>query len=86
MKPLKIFVGLDNRFVLCEKFPNDEEHEGLHEMLDDLMEGLGAELLSPKLGEDYRIGYYTAYFSLNYMGSYYEDEPYLEIDQVEADE
>lgn len=35
MNKLKAYVGLDNRFVLCEKFPDDEEHAGLHDMLQD---------------------------------------------------
>lgn len=35
MNKLKAYVGVDNRFVLCEKFPDDEEHAGLHDMLQD---------------------------------------------------
>ena len=35
MNKLKAYVGLDNRFVMCEKFPDDEEHGGLHELLDE---------------------------------------------------
>ena len=35
MNKIKAYVGLDNRFVLCEKFPDDEEHGGLHDMLQD---------------------------------------------------
>lgn len=38
MYKLKAFVGLDNRFVLCEKFPDDEAHAGLHEMLQEFLE------------------------------------------------
>jgi hypothetical protein len=33
MKQLKAYVGIDNRFVMCEKFPDDEDHGGLNEML-----------------------------------------------------
>ncbi len=29
-----IYVGLDNRFVLVTKFPDEEEYAGLHEMLE----------------------------------------------------
>lgn len=35
MNKLKAYVGLDNRFVMCENFPDDEEHAGLHDMLQD---------------------------------------------------
>ena len=35
MNKLKVYVGLDNRFVMCEKFPDDEDHAGLHDMLQD---------------------------------------------------
>lgn len=35
MNKLKAYVGLDNRFVMCEKFPDDEDHAGLHDMLQD---------------------------------------------------
>jgi hypothetical protein len=31
----KAYVGLDNRFVMTDKFPDDEDHAGLHEMLDE---------------------------------------------------
>jgi hypothetical protein len=33
MNKLKAYVGIDNRFVMCEKFPDDEDHVGLNEML-----------------------------------------------------
>lgn len=35
MNKLKAYVGLDNRFVMYEKFPDDEDHAGLHDMLQD---------------------------------------------------
>ena len=38
MKKLKAYVGLDSRFVMCEGFPDDEEHAGLHEMLQDFID------------------------------------------------
>jgi hypothetical protein len=38
MKNIKVFVGLDNKFVLCERFPDDEEHAGLHDMLQDFLD------------------------------------------------
>jgi hypothetical protein len=31
----KCYVGLSNRFVMTEKFPNTEDYGGLHEMLED---------------------------------------------------
>lgn len=33
MMQLKAYVGIDNRFVMCEKFPDDEDHAGLNDML-----------------------------------------------------
>lgn len=36
MKKLKVAVGINGKFVFLEKFPDDEEHYGLKEMLDDL--------------------------------------------------
>lgn len=38
MNKLKCYVGLDNKFVLCERFPDDEEHAGLHDMLQDWLD------------------------------------------------
>lgn len=38
MNKLKAYVGLDNRFVLCERFPDDKEHAGLHDMLQDFVD------------------------------------------------
>jgi len=38
MKQLKCYVGLDNRFVMCEKFPDDEEHAGLNEFLNEFID------------------------------------------------
>lgn len=38
MKKLKCYVGLDNSFVMCEKFPDDEEHAGLNDMLKEFIE------------------------------------------------
>lgn len=38
MNKLKCYVGLDNRFAMCEKFPNDEEHAGLNKMLEEFLD------------------------------------------------
>ena len=38
MRKLKCAVGYNGRVVFLEKFPNDEEHAGLDEMLDSLAE------------------------------------------------
>lgn len=38
MNRLKCYVGLDNKFVLCQKFPDDEDHAGLHDMLQDFLD------------------------------------------------
>jgi len=38
VKKLKAFVGLNGRFVMCEGFPYDQEHAGLHNMLQDFID------------------------------------------------
>lgn len=37
MKKLKAYVGMDSQFVMCEYFPDDEEHAGLNDMLKDFI-------------------------------------------------
>lgn len=36
MYKLKIAVGISGRIIVLEKFPNDEKHQGLDEMLEGL--------------------------------------------------
>lgn len=38
MYKLQIAVGIHGRIVVLEKFPDDEKHAGLNEMLDELDE------------------------------------------------
>lgn len=38
MNKLKCYVGLNNRFVMCEQFPDDEEHCGLNDMLKEFIQ------------------------------------------------
>jgi hypothetical protein len=37
MNKLKCYVGLNSKFVMLEKFPNDEYHAGLNDMLEDFI-------------------------------------------------
>ena len=37
MYKLKIFIGIEGRWVLCEAFPDDEEHAGLSDLLADFL-------------------------------------------------
>jgi len=67
MKPLKCYVGLNGKFVMCENFPNDEDHQGLHEMLeefigyDDYLQNepleQGFYLIDFKIEDNYPIGH-----------------------------
>lgn len=77
MNKLKVFVGLDGHWVLLEKFPNDMEHAGLHEMLDDLVLSHIEVVESPGL---YLMSFYVE------PSSYFDpqlDDSTLEIDKLE---
>lgn len=67
---LKIFVGIDGFWVLCEKFPDDERHGGLNELLDDFI------LDNVKVEES--MGFYAASFEVEqkpggWRGSEYDE-------------
>ena len=90
---LKIFIGLNNRFVLCEKFPDDEQHAGLHEMLEFIFEDGNTidfkydEKLKQDIPYIYEPGFYNAYFSVE-VNNYWHpescgDDAYLIINKVE---
>jgi len=73
LRPLKVFVGLAGAWVLCEKFTDDGAHEGLTEMLDNLV-------------ADYRqvskpTGFYRMYFDIERTPRRHDcdSEPYLVI-------
>lgn len=72
MNKLKAYVGLDGKFVLCEKFPDDEEHCGLHEMLEDFL-GYDEYLTNDEIEQ----GFYELEFELNVSNYDYENDPYL---------
>ncbi|HLD91682.1 MAG TPA: hypothetical protein VI911_11845 [Patescibacteria group bacterium] len=74
MKKLKVFVGIDGRWVLCEKFPDDEEHGGLEEMLTDL--------ISECIEVEEKMGFYLMSFKMAYWDNP-EDGGYLDIDKLE---
>jgi len=57
MKKLKVFVGLNGRWVLCEKFPKDEEYEGLHDALEDL--------INENIELEEKMGFYLMSFSID---------------------
>lgn len=90
MKSLKIYVGLNNRYVLCEKFPDDQDHAGLHEMLDfmyfeDEPCVYDTDENGNFTGKDVSPGFYTAYLSLenNYLNDPTDDESFLVIKSIE---
>lgn len=62
MKKLKAYVGLDGRYVLCERFPNDEEHAGLHDLLQDFVDY--DVYLSDMIEDDLEQGFYELEFEL----------------------
>lgn len=73
IKPLKVFVGVDGRFVLCEKFPNDEDHAGLHELLDEFVK---ADIYLSN--EDLEIGFYKVTLDLEYDAEWTPDRSSFE--------
>ena len=76
---IKIYVGQFNKFVVCDLLPDDEEHAGLHEMLE-FMAIDGSEL-----SDKTKPGFYMAQLSLDSGISYdpEDDECFLVIDKVE---
>lgn len=73
----KIAVGITGRIVVLEKFPDDEKHAGLEEMLEELEND--SESNEPP-------GVYMATMSItdkNYNGDPTYDYVYLDIDSVE---
>ena len=90
MKPLKIYIGTRNKFVLCEEFPNDEEHAGLHDMLDFFYLDDEPFICHQDdngnfTNQTYDPGFYLAHFSLenNYLNDPTDDDTYLIVDKVE---
>lgn len=80
---LKAYIGLDNRFVLCEGFPDNEEHAGLHEMLEDFIEQ-DAYIEHPK-GQPLETGFYNITLSIETNVDYYEGvtDAYFIVDDIE---
>jgi hypothetical protein len=74
MKKLKAYVGLDGRYVLCERFPNDEEHAGLHDLLQDFVDY--DVYLSDMVEDELEQGFYELEFELG-RNEIYES---LEVD------
>lgn len=63
MKSLKCYVGLNNRFVVCERFPDDEEHTGLNILLDDFIDD--NNIIEDVLGDGVLpVGFYSISFAL----------------------
>jgi len=90
MKPLKIYVGLYDRYVLCEKFPDDEDHAGLHEMLDFMYTEdepcvYHTDENDNFTGNNVEPGFYLAHLSLenNYLNDPTDDESFLVIEKIE---
>lgn len=72
MYSLKVFVGVDGRWVLCEKFPDDEIHVGLHDYLD--------VLVKENIELEESIGFYNMNFIFIY--GYGQNENYLDINSL----
>lgn len=90
MSPLKIYVGMDNKFVLCEKFPNDEQHAGLHDMLDFLYFDddpfvYHRDENGNYTNENVDPGFYLAYFTMqgHDLSDPEDADAYLIIDRLE---
>lgn len=78
MKELKVAVSISGRVSILERFPDDEEHAGLHEMLLEL------ELDSVEAGE--APGVYMATFYIDHTQNYdpSDDSAYLDISRLET--
>lgn len=79
MKPLLMFMGIDNKYVMCEKFPNDEEHAGLEEMWDEF-------IYEPyELDKNYPVGFYYAHIDVECTDRYdpTDNVAYLVIEKIE---
>lgn len=74
MKKIKVFVGLDNKFVACERFPNDEEHAGLHDMLQDFLDY--DSILIDESTEHLDQGFYELELDIEMTSTY--DSPEIE--------
>ena len=55
----KCFVGLDNKFVMTEKFPDTEDYFGVHEMLE---EWIGYDDVLSE--DDLEVGHYELEFDV----------------------
>lgn len=78
MKPLKIAIGYDGRATFLEKFPDDEDHGHLHDLLEDAQSDL--------YGFSEKAGIYLAYMMVsNTIPHRYDGEviAYLEITRLE---
>lgn len=75
MKKIKAYVGLGNRFVICERFPDDEAHAGLHDLLQDWIDH-GTILREEPMEQ----GFYLLEFGLERNG--YSDD-YLVLKRFE---
>jgi hypothetical protein len=58
MNPLKIYIDVYGRVGLCEKFPDDEKHYGLNELLSELIEE------DLRYCDEFEPGFYMAHFAL----------------------
>jgi len=77
MKNLKCYIGLDNRFVMCEKFPDDEEHAGLNEMLKEFVDQ-DVYIADKPLNQ----GFYNIEFDFDYTGSGDSVEEFLVVKKL----
>lgn len=78
MKELKVAVSITGRIAVLERFPDDEEHAGLHEML--------LEFESAGIETDDSPGLYMATFFVDQTNPYdpSDVEAYLEISKMET--
>jgi len=77
---IKIFIDIYGRIGVVEKFPNDEEHEGLNIMLDELVE----EGFYDDTYGNLKSGFYIAEMEVYTETSDYpgETDGYLQIKEV----
>jgi hypothetical protein len=79
MKNLKVYVDVFGHLGFMEKFPDDEEHDGLNEMLKEMVEQ-GDDIISRKE----LPGFYMAEMDTEVTDSWdgLEDDTYMTIKEL----
>jgi hypothetical protein len=78
MLQLKVFIDVYGRVGLAKKFPDDEKHCGINDMLYELV---NEEFYGDRYGY-LTPGFYLANFEIYESGDYFNGENYLQIHSI----